>query len=79
MFSMNVHIPRNKRPGDGPPLPNGAISPFNYFAGIVVAIFLVACCMVTVIRWWRWKARQKWAGIRKAEVPDWWEGYWGWS
>ncbi|ORY26334.1 hypothetical protein BCR39DRAFT_498322 [Naematelia encephala] len=78
LFSMNIRIPHN---GDRYTHlePDGSLSPFNYFAGIVIGIFLVACGMVTLIRYWRWLARVKWAGLRGETVPRPWDGYWGWS
>lgn len=76
---MNVRVPHNRKPptddsDEGPP-------PYylNYFAGVCVGVFLVACCLVFVIRWWRWKAREKWSKLRGVEVPSAWDGFWGWE
>ncbi|WRT66670.1 uncharacterized protein IL334_003630 [Kwoniella shivajii] len=80
LFSMNANVPHNgDADADSHEEANGSQSPFGYFAGIVIAIFLVACVMVTVIRYWRWLARKKWSSLRGAELPEFWQGFWGWS
>jgi magnesium transporter len=79
LFSMNVHIPHNGEAEAPHKEPDGSESPFFWFIGIVITIFLVACSMVSLIRYWRWAARRKWAGVRGAEVPGLWDGYWGWK
>jgi magnesium transporter len=79
MFSMNVHIPNNGQEENPHQEPDGAESPFNVFGIVVVGIAVVGFVMVSLIRYWRWVARRKWAGVRGAEVPDWWDGYWGWK
>lgn len=80
MLSMNIHGPRNGDQADSTHRePDGSIAPFNYFAGTVVVIFLAACCMLSLIRYWRWTARKKFAGFRNVELPDAWKGYWGWE
>ena len=77
---MNIRTPRNGDVNDTSHRePDGSISPFNYFAGTVVVIFLVACGMVSVIRYWRWAARRKWASKRGVRLPQIWQGYWGWE
>ncbi|OCF43050.1 hypothetical protein I317_03143 [Kwoniella heveanensis CBS 569] len=79
LFSMNVRRPQNGDPTrDDHRESDGSMAPFNYFAAIVVGIFLVACCMVAIIRYWRWLARKKWSRLRGADIPDFWEGFWGW-
>ncbi|WWC69892.1 uncharacterized protein I206_103835 [Kwoniella pini CBS 10737] len=79
LFSMNVTVPHNGDPDqDGHAESNGTPSPLYYFAGIVIGIFLVACVMLTIIRYWRWLARKKWSSLRGADVPEFWEGFWGW-
>ncbi|KAK4687837.1 magnesium transporter, partial [Tremellales sp. Uapishka_1] len=80
LFSMNIHIPANGAAGSKlHKEADESQSPFGYFGGILVAIFLVACAMVSVIRYWRWMARQKFGKQRGADLPDAWQGYWGWS
>ncbi|CAK9781178.1 hypothetical protein CC85DRAFT_266265 [Cutaneotrichosporon oleaginosum] len=78
-FSLNVHVPHNHIPEEN----EEGIMPRHprnyYFAGVVIGVFLVACTLVTVIRWWRWKARVKWSRIRGVEVPRAWDGFWGWE
>ncbi|WWC62205.1 uncharacterized protein I303_104800 [Kwoniella dejecticola CBS 10117] len=79
LFSMNANVPHNGDADmDGHAHTDGTPSPLGYFAGIVVGIFLVACVMLTIIRYWRWLARKKWSNLRGAEVPEFWEGFWGW-
>ncbi|KAF8310993.1 hypothetical protein DL93DRAFT_2140147 [Clavulina sp. PMI_390] len=50
LFSMNVHIPQNRRPTDPPELPIGH---FRWF-GAVIAInaTVIACFICTVWYWW---------------------------
>ncbi|OXH76108.1 cation transporter [Cryptococcus neoformans] len=82
LFSMNVYVPHNgwiHCPTDTLCEPDGSMSPFNYFAAIVIGIALVACCMVSVIRWWRWGARKKFGRLRGVELPNAWDGFWGWE
>lgn len=82
LFSINVHVPHNgwiDCPTDTLCEPDGSMSPFNYFAAIVIGIALVACCMVSVIRWWRWDARKKFGRLRGIELPNAWDGFWGWE
>ncbi|WWD17006.1 hypothetical protein CI109_101442 [Kwoniella shandongensis] len=79
LFSMNIHIPHNGVAEAPHKEPDGSQSPFNYFGGIVVAIFLVACGMTMIIRYWRWLARKKWGKLRGVEVPEFWEAFWGWN
>ncbi|OWZ60459.1 cation transporter [Cryptococcus neoformans c45] len=82
LFSMNVYVPHNgwiHCPTDTLCEPDGSMSPFNYFAAIVIGIALVACCMVSVIRWWRWDARKKFGRLRGVELPNAWDGFWGWE
>ncbi|WVN85663.1 uncharacterized protein L203_100812 [Cryptococcus depauperatus CBS 7841] len=74
LFSTNVNVPHNTRQRE----PNDSVAPFNFFAGIVVGIFIVACCLVTIIRYWRWLARKKFAKLRGTELPGFWNEYWGW-
>lgn len=77
---MNIHIPQNgDATSDLHKEADGSESPFGYFAGILIGIFLVGCGMVTLIRYWRWRARQKWNRIRGAETPAFWDGFWGWQ
>lgn len=77
---MNIHGPRNGAAGDPKHRESdGSEAPFGYFAGACVVIFLVACGMVSVIRYWRWAARVKWGAKRGSQVPRVWEGYWGWE
>lgn len=79
---MNVYVPHNgwiHCPTDTLCEPDGSMSPFNYFAAIVIGIALVACCMVSVIRWWRWDARKKFGRLRGVELPNAWDGFWGWE
>ncbi|WWC94542.1 hypothetical protein V866_001388 [Kwoniella sp. B9012] len=79
LFSMNVNVPHNGDPDmNAHEHDDGTPSPYGYFAGIVIAIFLIACVMVMIIRYWRWLARKKWSRLRGADVPDFWEGFWGW-
>ncbi|TYJ51764.1 hypothetical protein B9479_007656 [Cryptococcus floricola] len=80
LMSINVNVPHNGDiASDQLKEPDGSTSPFNYFGCIVVAIFLVACAMVTIIRYWRWLARKKNGRERGVGVPDFWDGYWGWA
>ncbi|ODN95364.1 hypothetical protein L198_04760 [Cryptococcus wingfieldii CBS 7118] len=80
LFSINVNTPHNgDNESDTLKEPDGSMSPFNYFGCIVVAIFLVACAMVTIIRYWRWLARKKNGRERGVAVPEFWDGYWGWA
>ncbi|KAK8864684.1 hypothetical protein IAR55_001936 [Kwoniella newhampshirensis] len=80
LFSMNVHVPQNGVAGSHlHEEPDGSQSPFGYFGGIVIAIFLVACGMVMIIRYWRWLARKKWGRTRGVDIPQFWEAFWGWS
>ncbi|WWC89067.1 uncharacterized protein L201_003985 [Kwoniella dendrophila CBS 6074] len=80
LFSMNANVPHNGEKGaDGNRHADGTESPLYYFAGIVIGIFLVACCMLAIIRYWRWLARKKFARLRGAEIPEFWDGFWGWS
>jgi hypothetical protein len=76
---MNVHVPHNLAPEDREALGIAGPQRHNYFAGVVVGVFLVACGLVTMIRWWRWKARVKWSRRRGVEVPNAWDGFWGWD
>lgn len=82
LFSMNVNVPHNgwkQCPTHNLCEPDGSLAPFNYFAAIVTGIALVACCMVSIIRWWRWNARKKFGRLRGVEVPSAWDGFWGWE
>lgn len=73
---MNVRVPHNRKDKeDGPP----PYKYYTYFAGVCVGVFLVACGLVFVIRWWRWKAREKWSKKRGVAVPNAWDGFWGWN
>jgi hypothetical protein len=76
---MNVSIPHNGLLESPHKEPDGSEAPFYYFAGIVIAIFLVACGMVSLIRYWRWSARSKYAIQRGVDLPDPWKGFWGWQ
>ncbi len=77
---MNVRAPRNGDVNDKKHRePDGTQAPFNYFAGTVILIFLVACGMVSTIRYWRWVARRKFGRVRGTKLPGYWEGYWGWE
>ena len=77
---MNIHLPQNGAAGNKGHLePDGARAPFNLFGIVLAGIFLAACGMLTLIRWWRWEARRKFAGLRQSEVPSFKEGYWGWA
>ncbi|WVQ79655.1 hypothetical protein IAT38_001755 [Cryptococcus sp. DSM 104549] len=80
IMSINAHTPHNGWIGsDTLREPDGSMAPFNWFAAMVVWIFLVACVMVSIIRYWRWLARKKFGAQRGLEMPSFWEGYWGWS
>lgn len=60
---MNARVPHNGLwESDTRKEPDGSRSPFNFFAGIVVALFLVMCGLVSMIRYWRWQARVKHEG-----------------
>lgn len=77
---MNVSVPHNGASLDKPHAEeDGSQSPFNWFIGIVAASFVIACFMVTIIRYWRWTARRKWARIRGEPVPPFSRGFWGWE
>ncbi|EIW66008.1 hypothetical protein TREMEDRAFT_35729, partial [Tremella mesenterica DSM 1558] len=45
-FSMNIHVPRNGSLASPHREPDGSIAPYNVFACVVVAIFLIGCAMV---------------------------------
>ncbi|WVR06776.1 hypothetical protein IAU60_003811 [Kwoniella sp. DSM 27419] len=78
LFSQNVRVPSNGISSDDHTEEDGSEPPFGYFAGIVVGIFFVACAMLAIIRYWRWLARKKWSRLRGTDVPDFWDGFWGW-
>lgn len=78
IFSMNVRIPRN---GDADhKLPDG-ITPagFTWFGGIVAIVFSVICAMCVLVRYWRWTARRRYDRNKGKELPEFWEGFWGWK
>ncbi|WVQ75660.1 hypothetical protein IAR50_005289 [Cryptococcus sp. DSM 104548] len=80
LFSMNPNVPHNGWNGsDQLKEEDGTTSPLNYFGAIVVAIILVACTMMTIIRYWRWLARKKFGKQRGVELPEFWDGFWGWA
>ena len=76
---MNIHVPHNGDADDKHREADGSMAPLNWFAGIVVLIFLVGCGMVMLIRYWRYTARVKWASVRGEGVPDFWKAFWGWQ
>ncbi|RXK39912.1 hypothetical protein M231_02846 [Tremella mesenterica] len=78
-FSMNIHVPRNGSLASPHREPDGSIAPYNVFACVVVAIFLIGCAMVLQIRYWRYAARTKWAARRQTGVPGFWSAFWGWA
>lgn len=79
IFSMNVRVPHNgeqdsinyEAPDDG------TIGHYYAFAGILVAVFVVAATMVSMVRYWRYLAKRKWGKVRGAEVQAGWGTYWG--
>lgn len=74
---MNVRIPRN---GDeNHLLPDGTPAGFTWFGGIVCIVFAVVCLMCGLTRYWRWTARQRYDRHKGKDLPDWWEGFWGWK
>lgn len=74
---MNVRVPRD---GDKEHLDeNGDPADFITFGVIVAIVFAIVCAMVALVRWWRWTARRKFAEKRGVEVPNQWDGYWGWK
>jgi Mg2+ and Co2+ transporter CorA len=78
LFSMNVYRPSNGDQdehlgADGKP------AGFGWFAGIVVMVFVIACGLATIVRWWRWVARKKWTRRRGGKLPSEWAGFWGWD
>ncbi|BEJ08924.1 hypothetical protein CcaverHIS641_0510180 [Cutaneotrichosporon cavernicola] len=79
MFSMNVYVPHNLHPADKIELDLPGPLRLNLFGIVVAIVVVVACCLVLMIRWWRWKARQKWSRRRGFEVPNAWNGFWGWE
>ncbi|KAL1411370.1 hypothetical protein Q8F55_002326 [Vanrija albida] len=78
MFSMNIHIPTN---GDRKThlRADGSRSPFNIFGLIVAGTVLITCCLVLLIRYWRYRARKKWSQVRGIDVPEAWSAFWGWE
>ena len=72
---MNVHDISNNLPHN---VVHSYLAPFNWFAAVLILIFTVACVMVSLIRYWRWLARRKFATMRARELPSMWDGYWGW-
>lgn len=79
IFSMNVIVPHNGEWANPHSEPDGSVAPWNYFAGVVIGIFFVACGMLSLIRYWRSAARRKFAESRGMEKPDPWDAYWGWQ
>ncbi|GMK53933.1 hypothetical protein CspeluHIS016_0105190 [Cutaneotrichosporon spelunceum] len=79
IFSMNVYVPHNLHPDVKKELNLPGPTKLNLFGIVVAIVFLVACGLVFIIRWWRWTARKKWNRLRGAEVPDAWDGFWGWA
>lgn len=59
MFSINVHTPTNLGPDDATRREDGSLRPFNYFFCILVGVIILLCCVLLLIRYWRWQAKQK--------------------
>lgn len=88
MFSINVRIPtngsRDVETSDitgltGKLTADGHVAPFNMFICICIGVFIIACLMVSLVRYWRWHARVKQARRRGTDLPTAWSGYWGWA
>jgi hypothetical protein len=79
---MNVNIPQDgetNEQGQEHVNPDGSPAGYTWFGIVISILFVVVCCMVTLVRTWKWRARKRFERERGKEVPEFWDGYWGWK